>query len=79
MKDKGLRPNDVTYNSLIDACVRCSQMGEAWRLLEDMSQSEDVRPDNFTYSTLIKGIRADTQAGTVGNYGDLERAFRLLE
>jgi len=23
MKSVGLKPNDVTYNSLIDSCVRC--------------------------------------------------------
>lgn len=31
-----LRPNDVTYNSLIDACVRNEKMGKAWGLLKEM-------------------------------------------
>lgn len=31
-----LRPNDVTYNSLIDACVRNEKMPKAWGLLKEM-------------------------------------------
>lgn len=58
MKETGLRPNEVTYNSLIDACVRASKMELAWRFLDEM-QSEGLAPDNFTYSTLIKGIKGE--------------------
>lgn len=58
MKECGLKPNDVTYNSMIDACVRCNNMKSAWSLLTEMN-ANDIIPDNFTYSTLIKGIRAD--------------------
>ena len=79
MKEYGLKPNDVTYNSMIDACVRSNKMSNAWQLLNEMQQ-ENVHPDNFTYSTLIKGIRAEylSQAG-ITNYYDLEKAFALLE
>lgn len=36
MKEIELRPNDVTYNSMIDVCVRCDQMDRAWGLLIEM-------------------------------------------
>jgi len=52
-----LRPNDVTYNSLIDACVRNDKMPKAWGLLKEMQNDPHVNPDNFTYSTIIKGIK----------------------
>lgn len=81
MKQQGLRPNDVTYNSIIDACVRCNKMHSAWSLLAEM-QANQITPDNFTYSTLIKGIRAENnsqQAGVISNPQELERAFTLLE
>jgi pentatricopeptide repeat domain-containing protein 1 len=79
MKEFGLRPNDVTYNSLIDACVRCNKMQQAWSLLNEM-QDQNIHPDNFTYSTLIKGIRAENQSQAgISNYHDLEKAFTLLE
>mmetsp|Transcript_29299 Transcript_29299/g.28461 ORF Transcript_29299/g.28461 Transcript_29299/m.28461 type:complete len:99 (+) Transcript_29299:1559-1855(+) len=57
--EEGVYPNDVTYNSLIDACVRCQHMEKAWDLLAEMSEN-NILPDNFTYSTLIKGIRSDS-------------------
>ena len=60
MKRSDLRANEVTYNSLIDVCVRCNQMKKAWVLLNEM-QDQGINPDNFTYSTLIKGIRAEYQ------------------
>ena len=43
-------------------------------------QESSIVPDNFTYSTLIKGIRADSSSsGPITNQSDLERAFNLLE
>ena len=79
MKSQGISPNDVTYNSMIDVCVRCDQMNRAWALLNEM-QEQNIIPDNFTYSTLIKGIRADSSSqGPISNQNDLERAFTLLE
>jgi len=36
MKSFGLKPNDVTYNSLIDTCVRSSDMDRAWTLFGEM-------------------------------------------
>jgi pentatricopeptide repeat domain-containing protein 1 len=36
MKETALKPNDVTYNSMIDVCVRCDQMEKAWSLLQEM-------------------------------------------
>ena len=51
-----LKANDVTYNSIIDACVRCGKMDKAWNLFIEM-QDNGITPDNFTFSTLIKGIK----------------------
>ena len=68
MKKAQLKPNSVTYNSLIDTCVRSGRLPLAWEFLEEM-QKEGICPDNFTYSTLIKGIKGQE------NVKDLERAF----
>ena len=79
MKESEAKPNEVTYNSLIDTCVRCGKMSKAWILLKEMQ--EQMKPDNFTYSTLIKGIKFDfqsTQSGHISNMQDLEKAFALL-
>lgn len=83
MKMHGVKPNDVTYNSMIDACVRAAKMHKAWALLKEMQESESgVHPDNFTYSTIIKGIQPDFQSqhSTMpSNMHDLDKAFVLLE
>jgi len=68
MKQSLLKPNEVTYNSLIDACVRANRMTLAWSFLDEM-QTEGLSPDNFTYSTLIKGIRGEE------SLQELDRAF----
>ena len=56
MQEVGLRPTYVTYNSLIDVFVRCNQMHDAWRYF-GLMRSSGLKPDNFTCSTLIKGIK----------------------
>ena len=56
-KEPQIKPNDVTYNSLIDVFVRCGKEEEAWRVLSDM-EAVGIEPDNFTYSTLVKGIKS---------------------
>ncbi|CAG8465209.1 3972_t:CDS:10 [Diversispora eburnea] len=47
MKDKGLSPTDVTFNSLIDACAH-----QAFRLLNEM-EDYGYTPDLFTYNSLL--------------------------
>eukprot|EP00349_Pseudokeronopsis_sp_Brazil_P009895 CAMPEP_0202978156 /NCGR_PEP_ID=MMETSP1396-20130829/84672_1 /ASSEMBLY_ACC=CAM_ASM_000872 /TAXON_ID= /ORGANISM="Pseudokeronopsis sp., Strain Brazil" /LENGTH=57 /DNA_ID=CAMNT_0049717031 /DNA_START=1212 /DNA_END=1385 /DNA_ORIENTATION=- len=50
-------------------------MTQAWKVLEQMislSGDNGVVPDNFTYSTLIKGISSEEYSA------DLDKAFELL-
>lgn len=56
MKKQGLRPNQVTFNSLIEVYVRCGKQDHAWSLLTEMKQMH-VKPDNYTLSSLVKGIK----------------------
>lgn len=61
----------VTLNAIIEACVRCQNMTLAWEYLDEMNRN-GLTPDNFTYSSLIKGIKNE------GDNADLDRAFGLL-
>lgn len=67
----------MTFNSLIDVCVRCGEMNHAWSLFAEM-QEATIQPDNFTYSTLIKGIKNFGGTDARGHF-ELEKAFRLLD
>jgi pentatricopeptide repeat protein len=53
-----LQPNDVTYNSLIDVCIRCDKPEKAWSLFHQMAK-DGLKPDNYTCSTLVKGVMPD--------------------
>jgi pentatricopeptide repeat protein len=53
-----LTPNDVTYNSLIDVCVRCGEPDKAWTYFHQMRKN-GIKPDNYTCSTLVKGVMPD--------------------
>lgn len=64
IKDKqsnpDVTPNNVTFNSLLDCCVRCFNMPQAQQIFKAMfeessSKSNQVKPDLITYSTMIKG------------------------
>merc|ERR1719172_414434 len=51
---EGVPCNLVTFNSLMDVCVRCSDLRTAAVFLQDMMQN-GIEPDLITFSTLIKG------------------------
>ena len=53
MRDDGVAPDLVTYNTLIDACIDAQEPAEAWNVLREISQS-GLKPDVVTYTTLLK-------------------------
>lgn len=58
----GLQPQKITFNSLILACVRGGDLGEALQVLREMKEaarrleSSELLPDIVTYTTLIQGF-----------------------
>lgn len=54
-------PNTITFNSLLDCCVRCFDMPLAASIFNDMQtgRSHGIKPDLITYSTMIKGYCKD--------------------
>jgi len=55
-----LSMNAITYNTLIDLFVRVNNMDQAYNLLNDMNNTA-LKPDSFTYSTLMKGIKKNVK------------------
>lgn len=54
-KQDSIVPNDVSFNTMIDVYVRSANLNLVWDLL-DLMKKYGIKPDNFTYSTIIKGI-----------------------
>ena len=63
-----IEPNIITFNSIIDCCVRCGEIDQATQIFEYMRNkstanpfdsyygvSRGIKPDLITFSTLIKG------------------------
>lgn len=50
-----VKPNDVSYNSMMDAAIRAKRFPVAWNLLDQM-ENQGLQPDKFTVSILMKSI-----------------------
>jgi len=72
MRARGLQPNCVTYNSLINAAVHEENMKLVWRFVEDMGR-QGVAVDEYTCSILTKVVRLTK------NREDVDRALRLID
>jgi pentatricopeptide repeat protein len=71
MKDAGLQPNCVTFNELLDSCVR-QKVTDFWQIFSEM-EACGVKPNHITGSILLKTIKADTPASNV------ERVLEVLD
>jgi pentatricopeptide repeat protein len=71
---RGLKPNDITLNTIIDITVESGSFDLAWKYYDDMEKVYMIEPDIYTYSTLLK---------TIKNYEPdeqyIERAFEILK
>jgi len=52
-QDTRLKPDEIMYNSLLDACAQRGLTSEGLRLLEEM-QGNAVQPTNYTLSVVVK-------------------------
>ena len=63
-------PNDVTINTMIDICVRAGD-NEKKKYFINLLGEYEIKPDNFTYSTIIKGMNNKNNS--------LSEAFQLFD
>ena len=60
-KSTNSKPNIITYNSIIDCCIKCNKFNLAYEYFKEMlydiknTNENSIRPDIVTFSTLIKG------------------------
>jgi len=73
LKIRGINMNEITYNTAIDAFIQTGDFNLAWDLYNEMKESSTVKPDLYTYATLIKGLKSINEPNSLG------RAIELLE
>ncbi|KAK3133391.1 hypothetical protein QOZ80_6AG0535930 [Eleusine coracana subsp. coracana] len=72
---QGLKPDRLTYNTIISACVKSAEIDRAIQFLEDMKEEANrdnnpaLLPDAVTYTTLLKGL---------GNSRDLYSVLKIV-
>lgn len=70
----GLKPNDITLNTLIDIMVDTGNFDQAWAYYDEMQSKYGIEPDIYTYSTLLKSIKNHEP-----DQKNIERAFNILK
>ncbi|KAM1235982.1 hypothetical protein ACFX2J_005378 [Malus domestica] len=53
MKEKGLKLNVILYNTLLAMCADVGYTDEAVEIFEEMKSSETLKPDSWTFSSMI--------------------------
>jgi len=72
MRSLGLEPNQVTYNSLINATITTGAISRAWTYVHDMEKS-GVQIDNFTCSIMVKSLKHSSSPE------NLDKTLQLIE
>jgi pentatricopeptide repeat protein len=72
MRQFGLQPNQITYNSLINYAISGGNVAQAWSFIKNMEE-ERIPVDNFTCSIMMKGLRHSSQPS------DVDRTLSLIE
>lgn len=55
MRDMGVTPDVVTYNSLVDVYCKGREIEKAYKVLDEM-RDRDLKPDVITYTCIIGGL-----------------------
>jgi len=74
MAKDGIKPNDISFNCLLNACVHAGggSFREAWATIDRMRAS-GVKIDHFTISIMMKALKR------VNNPRDVSRSLELLD
>merc|ERR1719476_1319686 len=52
----GLKPNDVSYNSVLNTAVSCGKLDAAWDTIAQMER-DGVPVDHYTVSIMMKALK----------------------
>lgn len=72
IKARDIKINEITYNTAMDACIEVGDFEKTWELFNEM-KALNLKPDLYTYATLIKGLK------NCGCENAFEKAMNILE
>lgn len=52
-----LKPNNITINTCLDILIKAGEIDKAWETFETMEDKYEVKPDKYSYSTIIKALK----------------------
>ncbi|XP_021830612.1 pentatricopeptide repeat-containing protein At5g48730, chloroplastic isoform X2 [Prunus avium] len=70
MESQGIRPNTITYNTLIDAYGKSKKFAEMESTLVEMLSEQDCEPDVWTMNSILRAF---------GNSGQIETMEKCFE
>lgn len=68
-KTKGIKPDEILYNCILDTCVKYGKMEQAEAVFQDMKEAM-IAPSRITYAIMIRGF---------GNDYSLGKSFEVFE
>jgi pentatricopeptide repeat protein len=69
--DETFSADEILFNVLIDACIKCRSLAKAIEVYESMkAEGSRVKPDEITFNTIIKGCSVNK---------DVAKGFAYLE
>lgn len=80
MSERNIEMNQITFNTAIDAAIEAHDFNYAWDLFEKMNANTSaVKPDLYTYSTLIKGLKSLNETYSNRKNNDEVNCNRAIE
>nr|AKH05158.1 chlororespiratory reduction 21 [Hypseocharis bilobata] len=70
LEDVGIKPDSITFSSILSACNHAGLVSEGLELLDDMVSEHSVKPTMEHYSCVVS---------LLSKSGDLEKAYELLQ
>lgn len=74
INQRKLVKDDFTYNTMLDALVELNELESSWEIYTEMNNnntenttSKVIKPDIYTYTTLIKGLKNSYNNNTLSN------------
>ena len=71
--NSAIKPNDVTINTCLDILIKTGDTDRAWEMFETMNTVYNIKPDKYSFSTIIKALKFDP------NPEKLEKAFGIID